>query len=64
MPSRRCSSRIICARGSAADALSRAASSIFGLLKRTADAGAREILLVEAQEEFVNPGRVFAAEKL
>ena len=50
--------------GSAAEALSRAASSVFGVLRRTADAGAREILLVEAQEEFVNPGRMFAAEKL
>jgi pyridoxine kinase len=48
--------------GAAADALSRAASSVFGLLRRTADAGAREILLVEAQDEFVNPSRVFAAE--
>jgi pyridoxine kinase len=48
----------------AAEALSRAASSIFGLLRRTADAGAREILLVEAQDEFVNPSRVFAAEPL
>jgi pyridoxine kinase len=50
--------------GSAAEALSRSASSIFGLLKRTADAGAREILLIEAQEEFVNPSRVFAADKM
>ena len=50
--------------GSAADALSRAASSIFGLLKRTADAGSREILLIDAQDEFVTPSRVFAAEKL
>ncbi|HMK81738.1 MAG TPA: pyridoxal kinase PdxY [Xanthobacteraceae bacterium] len=49
---------------SAAHALARAASSIFGLLKRTADAGAREILLIEAQEEFVNPSRTFAAEPL
>ena len=31
--------------GSAAEALSRAASSIFGILKRTAEAGSREILL-------------------
>jgi pyridoxine kinase len=46
--------------GSAAQALSRAASSIFGLLRRTADAGAREILLVEAQEEFVNPTTVLS----
>jgi pyridoxine kinase len=50
--------------GAAAQALSRAASSIFGLLKRTADAGSREILLIEAQDEFVNPSRVFAAEPL
>ena len=48
--------------GSAAEALSRAASSVFGLLKRTADAGSREILLIDAQDEFVNPSRVFAAE--
>src|SRR5262245_980925 len=48
----------------AAEALSRAASSIFGLLRRTADAGAREILLVDAQDEFVNPSRVFAAEPM
>ena len=45
--------------GSAAEALSRAASSVFGLLRRTADAGSREILLVEAQDEFVNPTQAF-----
>jgi len=50
--------------GSAAEALSRAASSIFGLLKRTADAGSREILLIDAQDEFVNPSRVFAADSI
>jgi pyridoxine kinase len=50
--------------GSAAEALSRSASSIFGVLKRTADAGSREILLIEAQEEFVNPSRVFAADQM
>jgi pyridoxine kinase len=44
---------------SAADALSRAASSGFGLLSRTEAARSREILLVEAQEEFVAPSRVF-----
>ena len=49
---------------SAADALSRAASSVFGVLKRTADAGSREILLIEAQDEFVKPSRMFPAEKL
>jgi pyridoxine kinase len=48
--------------GSAAEALSRAASSVFGLLRRTADAASREILLIEAQDEFVDPSRVFAAQ--
>ncbi len=50
--------------GSPAEALSLAASSIFGVLKRTADEGSREILLVAAQDEFVNPTTVFAAERL
>ena len=48
--------------GSAADALSRAVSSVFGILKHTADGGSREILLVEAQDELVKPSRVFRAE--
>ena len=48
--------------GSAADALSRAASALFGVLKRTADMGSREILLIDAQEELVNPSREFRAE--
>jgi pyridoxine kinase len=44
---------------SAADALGRAAASVFGLLQRTEDACSREILLVAAQEEFVAPTRTF-----
>ena len=44
---------------STAEALSLASSSIYGLLRQTAEAGAREILLVDAQEEFVNPSRKF-----
>ena len=44
---------------SVAQALSRAASSVFGILERTAEKGSREILLIEAQEEIVNPARVF-----
>ena len=48
--------------GSTAEALSLAASSIFGLLRQTAEAGSREIQLVEAQEEFVEPSRMFRAE--
>jgi pyridoxine kinase len=47
--------------GSAAEALSLAASSLFGVLSRTADQGSREMLLVDAQEEFVHPSRVFHA---
>ncbi|KQS71563.1 pyridoxamine kinase [Modestobacter sp. Leaf380] len=45
--------------GSAAEALGRAAASVFGLLRTTAEAGSREILLVAAQEEFVAPTRTF-----
>ncbi len=48
--------------GQASVALSAAASSIYGLLRRTAEAGSREILTVAAQEEFVTPSRVFRAE--
>jgi pyridoxine kinase len=47
---------------SSADALSLAASSIFGLMRRTAEEGSREIMIVEAQEEFVKPSRLFKAE--
>jgi pyridoxine kinase len=49
-------------QGSAAEALSRSASSIFGVLKRTAALGAEEMALVEAQDELVNPGTTFRAE--
>jgi pyridoxine kinase len=44
---------------SAAEALGRAAASVHGLLTRTEQAGSREILLVDAQEEFVSPSRTF-----
>jgi pyridoxine kinase len=47
--------------GSAVAALEAAGSSIYGLLRRTAEAGSREILTVAAQEEFVTPTRMFAA---
>jgi pyridoxine kinase len=50
--------------GSAAEALSKSGSSLFGVLKLTAERGAREILLVEAQEELVKPSRVFDPERL
>jgi pyridoxine kinase len=45
--------------GSLGEALSRAASSIYGVLKKTAERGSREILLIEAQEEIVAPSIVF-----
>jgi pyridoxine kinase len=47
--------------GTTAQALSLATSSLFGVLSRTADQGSREMLLVDAQEEFVHPSRVFRA---
>jgi len=50
------------ASGDEAFALSRAASSVFGLLRRTEEAGSREILTVAAQDEFVSPSRLFTPE--
>lgn len=50
------------ATGSTRLALERATASIHGLLRRTAEAGSREILTVAAQEEFVAPSRTFPAE--
>jgi pyridoxine kinase len=46
------------------EALSKAASSIFGVLRKTAEAGAREIQLITAQDEFVEPSELFEAEEL
>jgi pyridoxine kinase len=48
--------------GSAAEALSRATSSVFGILRRTAQTGAREMLLIAAQDEIVAPGEIFQPE--
>ena len=50
--------------GSAAKAMTRAAASIFGILKRTADTGSSEMTLIEAQDELVNPSTIFRAEPL
>ena len=47
--------------GSAAAALSAAGSSIHGVLRRTAEAGAREILTIAAQDEFIRPEVVYKA---
>jgi pyridoxine kinase len=50
--------------GSAAEALGRAASSLFGILRRTAQAGARELTLIEAQDEIVAPSVEFKPEPI
>jgi pyridoxine kinase len=44
---------------SAGEALGRAAASVFGLLRMTAEARSREILLIAAQDEYVSPTRSF-----
>ena len=49
---------------SAATALGEAAASVYGLLRRTAAAGSREILLVAAQDELVSPTQRFAVERV
>jgi pyridoxine kinase len=52
------------ATGSVARALSLAGSAVFGVLARTAEKAAREILLVEAQDEIVAPRALFMPEPL
>ena len=44
-------------------AMAASAGSVHGLLTRTLQAGARELLLVAAQDEFVNPSRRFRPER-
>jgi pyridoxine kinase len=46
------------------EALSSAASALFGVLRKTAATGAREIQLVAAQDQIVKPSQVFEAEAL
>jgi pyridoxine kinase len=50
--------------GSIADALSLSASSMFGILSRTCEAGSSEILLIAAQEELVTPSEIFPARRV
>ena len=50
--------------GSAQAALAEASASIYGLLKRTEEAGSREILTIAAQDEFVSPTYRFSAEEV
>lgn len=47
-----------------AAALSRATSSVFGVLQATARQGSRELLMTEAQQEFVEPHDVFEPEQV
>jgi pyridoxine kinase len=50
--------------GAAGEAASLAVSAMFGVLSRTLEAGSGEILLVEAQDELVEPSRIFEPEQL
>lgn len=49
--------------GQAQAALEAAGSAIHGVLRRTAEAGSREILLVAAQDEFASPAVWFRAQR-
>jgi pyridoxine kinase len=46
------------------EALARAGSSVLGVLAKTAESGAQEIQLIAAQDEIVNPSRLFEPEKI
>ena len=48
--------------GSASAAMANAAASVHGILRRTLEAGSRELLLIEAQEELLTPTRRFTPE--
>jgi len=49
--------------GAAQAALEAAGSAIHGLLRRTAEAGSREIVIVAAQDEFVSPSVWFRSQR-
>jgi pyridoxine kinase len=49
---------------SAAQAMAMAAASLYGILDRTAEAGAGEMMLIEAQDELIKPSRKFRPEPL
>lgn len=50
--------------GKIGEALAHAGSAIFGVLEKTAEAGGSEIQVVLAQDQIVEPSRVFEAEML
>jgi pyridoxine kinase len=49
---------------SAPQALGACVASVFGVVRRTAEPGSRELLLIEAQEELVRPSRSFSVEAI
>ena len=51
-------------RRDAAEALARAASAVYGLVAATQAAGSRELALIAAQDQLVNPSRLFAPERV
>src|SRR5579872_1835508 len=51
-------------RRDAAAALARAASAVYGLVAATEAADLRELALIAAQDELVNPSRLFAPERV
>jgi pyridoxine kinase len=44
------------------EALSRAASSVYAVVKTTLDSGSRELALIAAQDEFTKPSQLFTAQ--
>jgi pyridoxine kinase len=46
------------------EALSRAASSVYAVVKATLDLGSRELSLIAAQDELIRPTQPFAAERV
>lgn len=50
--------------GDAADALAKTASSIYDLIEITYQAGARELLLIDAQDSYANPRLQFTVRKV
>lgn len=51
-------------QSSTPEALSATASAVFNVLRRSVEEGSAEMLLVEAQEEFVRPSETFTAHRL
>ena len=46
------------------DALARTTASVFAVVQATADAGEREMRIVQTQDELAAPSRTFPAERL